>query len=135
MNRGELRERRYGSTQPVRMLFGFLVVVALVAPLVRGLEANWQFVAIGLGVCIVASAVDRRAAQLSDHGKARAISSMNTLGFLFAAEVLVINIEIDPSHHATFLAKYMIVMGLSLAQLVYLARATTPFWRDAAAKR
>jgi hypothetical protein len=135
MNKGQLRERWYGSTQPMRVLFGFLVVVALVVPLVRGLEVDWQFVAIALAICILATAIDRRAAQLTDYGKGRAISSVNTLGFLFAAEVMLISIEIDPTHHGAFLTKYVIVMGLSLAQLVYLARATTPFWRDGAAKR
>jgi hypothetical protein len=130
---GQVRGRWFASTQPMRVLFGFLIIVALVVPIVRGFEPNWQFVAIGLAICIIASAVDRRAALLSDHGKAKAISSVNMLGFLLAAEVLVINIEIDPSHRAAFLSKYTIVMGLSLVQLVYLARATTPFWRDGAA--
>jgi hypothetical protein len=119
----------------MRVLLGLLVIVSLIVPIVRGLEPNWRFVAFGFAIAIIATGVDRRAAQLGDHGRARAISSVNTLGFLLAAEILVLNVKIDPSHHAAFLSKYIIVLGLSLAQLVYLARATTPFWRGGVAKR
>jgi hypothetical protein len=135
MNTGQLRERWYRNTRPMRALFGCLVIVALVVPFLHGLEPNWRFVAISLAICIIATAIDRRAARLSDHGKAMAISSVNMLGFLLAAEVLLINIEIDPNHRKAFLSKYTILMGLSLAQLFYLTRATTPFWRERAANQ